>query len=96
MYLISLAGISRSHGWIWGGNGHAKWTATDRNATSTATLLLEWVERLAKDMKDGRSVLKKSVPLEEPLAVGNTNRRLAEAHVSNGPTECVNNPVKRL
>ena len=37
-----------------------------------STLLLEWVERLAKDMKDGRSVLKKSVPLEEPLAVGNT------------------------
>jgi len=44
----------------------------DRNATSTATLLLKWMERLAKDMKDGRSVLKKSVPLEEPLAVGNT------------------------
>ena len=37
-----------------------------------STLLLEWVERLAKDMKDGRPVLKKSVPLEEPLAVGNT------------------------
>ena len=61
-----------SQGTVFSRSVAVQWTATNRNATSTTTLLLEWVERLAKDMKDGRPVLKKSVPLEKPLAVGNT------------------------
>ncbi len=75
---------------------HAKEAVRELYTHTDATLALEWLERLCDDMAD----------TDNPLEVRSLSRTLKRwkhqivawhtAHVTNGPTEAVNNLIKRV
>ena len=75
---------------------HAKEAVRELYSHQNPDLALEWVERLAADLNDtdypieARSLSRTLIRWKHQIAAWH------EAHVSNGPTEAVNNLIKRV